>query len=112
MGWDTSWYMLTDGFDNDFGVDEWHGTDAFIRDDDDRIFRIYFIDNRGDEAMGGTWPTSTLRRSGARTVGGLAGGRPQTQATSGGTGTTNTAMPSRPRRPEDRGVSHREDEAE
>ena len=56
MGWQhISWYTITDDFDTDFGVDEWHGTNAFFRDDDDRIFRTYFIDSRGDEAMGGTW---------------------------------------------------------
>ncbi|HEX2148801.1 MAG TPA: DUF899 domain-containing protein [Actinomycetota bacterium] len=54
MGWDIPWYTLTDGFDADFDVDEWHGTNAFIRDGD-RIFRTYFIDSRGDEAMGSTW---------------------------------------------------------
>ena len=26
------WYTITDSFDKDFGVDEWHGTNAFIRD--------------------------------------------------------------------------------
>ena len=52
---DIPWYTLTDDFDTDFGVAEWHGTNAFIRDDEDRIFRTYFIDSRGDEAMGGTW---------------------------------------------------------
>jgi predicted dithiol-disulfide oxidoreductase (DUF899 family) len=56
MGWELiPWYTLTDGFDEDFGVGEWHGTNAFVRDEDDRIFRTYFIDNRGDEAMGSTW---------------------------------------------------------
>jgi predicted dithiol-disulfide oxidoreductase (DUF899 family) len=54
MGWDMPWYTLTDGFDADFGVDEWHGTNAFIRDGD-RAFRTYFINSRGDEVMGGTW---------------------------------------------------------
>jgi predicted dithiol-disulfide oxidoreductase (DUF899 family) len=54
MGWDIPWYTLTDDFDADFGVDEWHGTNAFIRDGD-RMFRTYFIDSRGDEAMGSTW---------------------------------------------------------
>jgi predicted dithiol-disulfide oxidoreductase (DUF899 family) len=48
------WYTITDGFDKDFGVDEWHGTNAFIRNGD-RVFRTYFIDNRGDEQMGNTW---------------------------------------------------------
>jgi predicted dithiol-disulfide oxidoreductase (DUF899 family) len=55
MGWEAiPWYTLTDDFDADFGVDEWHGTNAFIRDGD-RVFRTYFLNNRGDEAMGGTW---------------------------------------------------------
>ena len=54
-GWELiPWYTITDDFDKDFGVDEWHGTNAFIRDDG-RIFRTYFIDARGDEQMGGTW---------------------------------------------------------
>jgi predicted dithiol-disulfide oxidoreductase (DUF899 family) len=55
MGWETiPWYTLTDDFDTDFGVGDWHGTNAFIRDGD-RIFRTYFVNNRGDEAMGSTW---------------------------------------------------------
>jgi predicted dithiol-disulfide oxidoreductase (DUF899 family) len=54
MGWERPWYTLTDDFDADHGVDEWHGTNAFIREDD-HIFRTYFINNRGDEAMGSTW---------------------------------------------------------
>jgi predicted dithiol-disulfide oxidoreductase (DUF899 family) len=56
MGWEPiPWYTLTDDFDADFGVAEWHGTNAFFRDDEDRIFRTYFVNNRGDEPMGGTW---------------------------------------------------------
>jgi predicted dithiol-disulfide oxidoreductase (DUF899 family) len=58
MGWDIPWYTITDGFDVDFGVDEWHGTNAFIRTTDrsgDKVFRTYFLNNRGDEKMGGTW---------------------------------------------------------
>jgi predicted dithiol-disulfide oxidoreductase (DUF899 family) len=54
MGWEIPWYTLTDDFDADFDVDEWHGTNAFYRDED-RIFRTYHIDKRGDEAMGSTW---------------------------------------------------------
>ena len=54
MGWEIPWYTLTDSFDADFGVDEWHGTNVFLRDGD-QIFRTYFIDARGDEAMGSTW---------------------------------------------------------
>jgi predicted dithiol-disulfide oxidoreductase (DUF899 family) len=54
MGWEMPWYTITDSFDKDFGVDEWHGTNAFIRDGD-TIYRTYFINNRGDEALGTTW---------------------------------------------------------
>ena len=54
MGWEMPWYTLTDDFDKDFGVDEWHGTNAFIREGDN-VFRTYFINNRGDEQMGSTW---------------------------------------------------------
>jgi predicted dithiol-disulfide oxidoreductase (DUF899 family) len=55
MGWKMPWYTITDTFDTDFGVNEWHGHNVFIRDDDGNIFRTYFINNRGDEAMGTTW---------------------------------------------------------
>jgi predicted dithiol-disulfide oxidoreductase (DUF899 family) len=55
MGWEIPWYTITDDFDADFGVDEWHGTNAFYCDDEDRIFRTYFIDKRGDEQLGTAW---------------------------------------------------------
>jgi len=55
MGWTMPWYTIADEFDTDFGVREWHGTNAFYRDDENRIFRTYFVDGRGDEPMGGTW---------------------------------------------------------
>ena len=55
MGWEQiPWYTMTDSFDKDFGVDEWHGHNAFIRDGE-QVFRTYFINNRGDEAMGTIW---------------------------------------------------------
>ena len=54
MGWEMPWVTITDSFDADFGVDEWHGHNAFIRDGG-RVFRTYFINSRGDEAMGTTW---------------------------------------------------------
>ena len=55
MGWEhIPWYTLTDEFDADFGVDDWHGTNAFIHHDG-RVYRTYFVDARGDEAMGSTW---------------------------------------------------------
>ena len=99
MGWEIPWYTITDDFDADFGVDEWHGTNAFIRDGD-QIFRTYFVNNRGDEAMGSTWTTSTSPRSVAR-----RSGRTRPTATrrprhiSGGTSTTNTAKRAEGRRP-------------
>jgi len=60
MGWTMPWYSITEpigsGFDVDFGVDQWHGHNAFIRDGvDDTIYRTCFINNRGDEAMGSVW---------------------------------------------------------
>jgi len=54
MEWKMPWYTITDGFDADFGVDLWHGHNAFIREGD-KIFRTYFINSRGDEAMGSVW---------------------------------------------------------
>jgi predicted dithiol-disulfide oxidoreductase (DUF899 family) len=54
MGWKMPWYTITDSFDSDFGVNEWHGANAFIREGD-KVFRTYFIDARGDEQMGNTW---------------------------------------------------------
>jgi len=58
MDWDIPWYTILSknghAFDADFDVDEWHGTNAFIRDGE-RVFRTYFLNNRGDEKMGGTW---------------------------------------------------------
>ena len=58
MGWEMPWYTIVakpgSAFDTDFGVDEWHGTNVFICAGGS-VFRTYFIDNRGDEAMGSTW---------------------------------------------------------
>ncbi|RXH58148.1 DUF899 domain-containing protein [Granulicella sibirica] len=56
MGWQKiPWYTITSDYDIDFGVDQWHGHNVFFRDENDRIFRTYFINNRGDEAMGSLW---------------------------------------------------------
>src|ERR1700709_2613803 len=55
IGSHVPWYTLTDDFDKDFGVDEWHGTNAFYRDDDGQIYRTYFVDKRGDEQLGNPW---------------------------------------------------------
>jgi len=54
MGWQVPWNTIADSFDADFGVDEWHGTNALLRDGE-RVFRTYFVNHRGDEALGSTW---------------------------------------------------------
>jgi predicted dithiol-disulfide oxidoreductase (DUF899 family) len=54
MGWDGPWYTVTDDFDLDFDVDQWHGTNVFLREGDE-VYRTYFVDARGDEALGSTW---------------------------------------------------------
>ena len=54
MGWTFPWYTLTDDFDADHQVDEWHGTNVFFRDGDS-VYRTYYLNNRGDEALGSTW---------------------------------------------------------
>ena len=58
MEWEMPWYTIADplgtGFDVDFGVDQWHGHNAFFREGDS-IYRTYFVNNRGDEAMGSLW---------------------------------------------------------
>ncbi|MEV6949519.1 DUF899 family protein [Streptomyces sp. NPDC051172] len=51
MGWVIPWY--TGGFAADFGVAEWYGTNAFVRDSDS-VYRTYFINDREHELIGGT----------------------------------------------------------
>ena len=77
MGWDIPWYTITDDFDADFGVDEWHGTNAFYRDDEDRIFRTYFIDYARRRGAGQRLGLPRHHRARAPgEVGGLARGLP------------------------------------
>ena len=54
MGWEMPWYTITDSFDADFGVHEYHGHNVFYRDGE-QVFRTYFVNWRGDEAMGTVW---------------------------------------------------------
>jgi len=55
MGWEQiPWYEIAGDWDKDFGVDEMHGHNVFLRDGEE-IYRTYFIDNRGDEALGSVW---------------------------------------------------------
>src|SRR5579862_2441958 len=51
MGWEMPWYTVTDSFDADFGVDQWHGHNAFIRDGD-KAFRTYSVNGRGGHDRG------------------------------------------------------------
>ena len=95
MGWRMPWYTITDSFDTDFGVDEWHGHNVFFRDGD-KIFRTYFINNRGDEAMGTVWSYLDVTPLGRQ-----EDGKTRRKAirrrrhTNGGTGTTITKPKSR-----------------
>jgi predicted dithiol-disulfide oxidoreductase (DUF899 family) len=55
MGWQQiPWYTITDDFDKDFGVDEWHGHNVFIHEGG-QIYRTYFVNSRGAEHLGTTW---------------------------------------------------------
>jgi predicted dithiol-disulfide oxidoreductase (DUF899 family) len=59
MGWKMPWYTITDSFDADFGVDEWHGHNVFFRDGE-RVFRTYFITTSaiGEMPKPGSWTMS------------------------------------------------------
>jgi len=54
MEWKMPWYTITDSFDVDFGVDQWHGNNVFFNDGG-RVFRTYLVNSRGDEQMGSVW---------------------------------------------------------
>src|SRR6266436_2606059 len=41
MGWEMPWYSITDGFDADFGVNEWHGHNVFFRDGE-RVINLHY----------------------------------------------------------------------
>ena len=102
MGWQPiPRYTLTDDFDADFGVDQWHGTNAFIRDCDQRAIRHHRA--RAPRGVGGlaravparsaVWPVS-VRGSGLRGGEGDGGvrepalGRHLREATTVGTSAT------------------------
>jgi len=59
MGWSLPWYSSAgSGFNDDFGVStpegETFGLSVLLRDGDD-VFRTYFTDGRGVEALGSVW---------------------------------------------------------
>jgi predicted dithiol-disulfide oxidoreductase (DUF899 family)/uncharacterized protein YndB with AHSA1/START domain len=100
MGWEIPWYTITDDFDADFDVDEWHGTNAFYRDDEDQVFRTYLSTSAATRGWAQRGPTSTSPRWAAR-----RNGRTRPRATRrashmcGGTSTTNTTSRPCTRRP-------------
>ena len=70
------WYTLTDDFDADFGVDEWHGTNAFLRDGDADLPHLL---RQQPRRRGDGQHLELPRHHRARPpggVGGLAGGLP------------------------------------
>ena len=96
MGWTMPWHTITDDWDADFSVDEYHGTNVFFRDGD-QVFRTYFVNNRGDEALGSTWSYLDLTPLGRQeTWEDSPGDTPRPRRTTGGTGTTSTTTPSSP----------------
>ena len=94
MDWNMPWYTITDSFDTDFGVNEWHGHNIFFSATATASFALT-INNRGDEAMGSTWSYLDLTPLG-RQEKRLATGLPPDPPYNGGTGTTNTPPPRSP----------------
>ena len=101
MGWEMPWYTITDDFDADFGVDEWHGTNASTATATRSSARTSSTTaaTRRWAARGrtSTSPRSAARRSGRTRPRATRRPRP----TSGGTSTTPTAR--RPARDRPRG---------
>ena len=96
MGWEMPWYTITDSFDADFGVDEWHGHNMFIRDGE-AVFRTYFIKSVATRRWGPPGTTLMRRRSDARRRGRIRRRViPRPRPISGGGGTTNTPPRSPP----------------
>jgi predicted dithiol-disulfide oxidoreductase (DUF899 family) len=55
MGWRMPWYSLAgNGFNDDCGIGNEFGLSVFFRDDK-CVFRTYFTNGRGVEALGSNW---------------------------------------------------------
>lgn len=55
MGWAVPWYStLDDGFNADCGITTGFGLSVFLRDGDS-VYRTYFTNGRGVEALGSVW---------------------------------------------------------
>ena len=70
-GLNMPWYTMTDSFDGDFDVDQWHGQNVFFRVGD-RVFRTYFINSAATRRWGPLRATSTRLRWPPGDLGGLA----------------------------------------
>jgi hypothetical protein len=68
MGWKMPWYTITDSFDADFGVDEWHGHNVSIRDGE-RIFRTTSLTIAVTRRWAAPGATSMSHRSAVRRLG-------------------------------------------
>jgi predicted dithiol-disulfide oxidoreductase (DUF899 family) len=85
MGWSIPWFSSArSDFNVDFGItspeDETFGLSVFLRDGD-RVFRTYFTDGRGVEALGSIWTFLDLTPLGRQEDWEeTPGGRPQTAA--------------------------------
>jgi predicted dithiol-disulfide oxidoreductase (DUF899 family) len=60
MGWTIPWYSSAGSdFNADFGLSadrgETFGLSVFLRDDEGAVYRTYFTNGRGVEALGNTW---------------------------------------------------------
>ena len=70
MDWKMPWYTIRDSFDLDFGVDEWHGTNAFIRDGDNAVPHVL---RQQPRRRGDGEHLDLPRPHGARAAGGVGG---------------------------------------
>ena len=95
MGWELiPWYTLTDDFDADFDVDEWHGTNAFLRDETTASTARTSSTSAATSAGQHVELPRHHRARAPGGVGGLARGLPaDPPTTSGGSATTSTAGP-------------------
>ena len=91
MGWEMPWYTITDSFDTDFGVDEWHGHNVFIRDGEQGVPHLL---HQRPRRRGDGDHLELPRHHAARPSGDSGRTRqrvtPRPRRTSGGTGTTTT----------------------
>ena len=54
--WHAPWFTLVgDEFGKDFDISEYFGLNVFLRDDQDRVYRTYFVTGRGSEPYTPTW---------------------------------------------------------